>query len=230
MAKILSIEDDADLQHLFGRVLFREGYDVYYAWNGREGYEKTLEVSPDLVLLDLMLPLMNGVEFLKKLKESKSTQDIPVIIVTAYGDEADMLKYSLEALGAETYLRKPVEIPELLSRVKQVLAQFPRMPQRTTAPEPRKLSKGSVRMDPKGLTVWVNDRLVATLPHKEFALLRCLIESRGEISREKLLRDLGYATRQGDALKQVIHRLREALGEAESRRIKTTPKGYELDG
>lgn len=228
MAKILSVEDDRDIQHLMGQVLFHEGYDVHYAWNGREGYEKILELAPDLVLLDLMLPVMNGVELLKKVKDAKAIADIPFVIVTGYEDESRMLQCSVEALGAAAYLRKPLRLPELVQCVKRVLLQYPRAPRPAASGE--KLSKGRVRADPDFMTVWVDDRLMATLPPKEFALLRCLMESRGPVAREKLLRELDYGTDQGDALKQAVHRLRAAFRPEESRRIKTTPEGYELVG
>lgn len=228
MAKILSIEDDADLQQVFGAILFKEGHEMEYAWNGKEGYEKALKFDPDLVILDLMLPLINGVELLKKLKDNKATQDIPAIIVTAFGDEADMVKTAVEVLGAVNFLRKPVRIQELLQSIKQVLATSPRQALRLAPQKARELRKGCVRADPKSMTVWIDERLVGALPQKEFALLKCLIQSPGPASKAKLLRALGYDAGQNDALKQVIHRLRALLGPAEKQRIKTTPQGYEL--
>lgn len=230
MARILSIEDDPDMQHLIGQVLFGKGYDIHYAWNGREGYEKVLELEPDLILLDLMLPLWNGVEVLRKLKESKPTQDIPVIVVTAYGDEAKMLKYSIEALGAVAYLRKPISVNELSGLIKRVLAHARPDPAPPERPGLEELLKGAVRADPKFMTVWIEDRLIATLTQKEFVLLRGLMSNPGAVADAVLLRDLGYEDHQRDALKQVVHRLRNAFGALERRRIKTTPEGYELIG
>ncbi|MBI5622166.1 MAG: response regulator transcription factor [Elusimicrobia bacterium] len=230
MARILCIEDDETVQHLFGRALFREGFEVHYAWNGQEGYEKVLTLAPDLVLLDLMLPVMNGVEVLRKVKENRRTQAIPVIVVTAYGDEADMLMHSITALGAARYLRKPVDARDLVRQVKQVLAEFPPVKGRPAAPEQLEVRKGCLRADPRFRTLLIDDRLAATLPEKEFALLRCLLESPGSVATERLLERLGYEPRQGDALKQVVHRLREALGPDESRRVTTTSEGYELIG
>lgn len=228
MARILSVEDDAEIQHLIGQVLFREGYEVHYAWNGQEGYEKILSVGPDLILLDLMLPILNGVELMGKLREDKAIQGIPVIIVSAYGDEANMLGHSVKALGAADYLRKPFKIQELVKCVKQVLTQFPRT-SRPAAPS-AELHKGSLRADPKFRTVWVNDRLVATLSYKEFSLLERLIRASGPVSKGSLLRDLGYEAHQADALKQTLHRLRQAFGPSENHRIITTPQGYEVAG
>ncbi len=229
MARILSIEADQDIQHLIGHVLFQQGYEVHYAWNGQEGYEKILALSPGLILLDLMLPRMNGVELLKKIQENRSTKDIPVIIVTAYGDEANMLGQSVVALGASAYLRKPVMIPELLSCVKRVLTGSPpAMNGKNAAVE--ELKRGVVRVDMKFRTVWIDDRLVASLPEKEFILLRRLITSPGPVPQAELLKTLGYESGQKNALKQVVHRLRRKLGPAELRRIRTAADGYELIG
>jgi DNA-binding response OmpR family regulator len=230
MPRILSIEDDANLQHQIGCALFREGYEVIYAWNGKEGYEKIAETDPDLILLDLMLPVMNGVEFLKKLSICKPARHTPIVVITVYGDEAEMLKFSVEALGAVFYLRKPFHLDELVGTVKRILAQYPRLPRLRVEAEPKEVSKGCVRANIKFSTVWIDDRMVATLPPAIFALLRCLIESPGVVRREELLLRLGYQGRQAAALKQTVHRLRSALGPRESRRIKTTDHGYELIG
>ena len=230
MPRILSIEDDEDTQHLIGNALFRDGYEVHYAWNGREGYEKILSLDPDLILLDLMLPMMNGVELLKKLQDNKVAQDVPVIIVTGFGDEANLLGHSVKALGAADYLRKPVQIQDLLQTVKKTLRSHPRAKQASVDETTPKLQKGVLKADPKFRTLWINDRLVATLPHKEFALLQCLMKKPGPVTQDNLLKAMGYSNRQRNALKQAVHRLRAMFGEAESRRIQTTTDGYELIG
>ncbi|HVC08951.1 MAG TPA: response regulator transcription factor [Elusimicrobiota bacterium] len=231
MTRIMSIEDDPDVQHLISSALFKEKYDIHYAWNGQEGYEKILALRPALILLDLMLPILNGVDVLKKLQENKATRDIPVIIVTSYGDEADMLKYAVQVLGAACYLRKPFVPNELVAAIKQVLVRFPSAESgRPPAPAAKELKKGCLRADKSSLTVWIDDRLVATLPDKEFALLEHLIKSPRQATKTALLSAMGYAASQNDALKQAVHRLRRALGPAERRRIKTTKSGYELVG
>lgn len=229
MARILSIEDDAELQHLIGYALYANGYEVHYAFNGQEGYEKILALKPDLVLLDLMLPMMNGIDVLKKVKANRALGDIPVIVLTAYGDEVSMLEHSVKALGALEYLRKPVGIQELLSRIRAVLAANPA---HAAAPPPdgAEVRKGAVRADPRFRTVWVNDRLVATLPHKRFGLLRLLLEASGPVSKEALLKELWGSATGINALEKAIQRLREDLGAEEGRRIQTSPAGYEIVG
>lgn len=228
MIRVLSVEDDAELQHLIGQFLFREGYEVHYAWNGHEGYQKILSLRPDLILLDLMLPIMNGVELLEKLREERIAESIPVVVVSAYGDEVNLLGRSVKALGAADYLRKPVTANDLVACVKKVLSSRP--PEPASASELRLMSKGVVRADSRFRTVWVNDRFLANLPPKRFALLRCLMEAPGGIGREELNKRLGYASASRDPLKQDIHRLRKDFGPQEQRRIQTTAEGYELIG
>ncbi len=221
MSRILSIEDDEDVQHLIGQVLFQAGHELHYAWNGKEGHEKILQLRPELVLLDLMMPLMNGVELLEKLKGEPAAKDMPVIIVSSYGDKADLLSHSVKALGAAEYLSKPVDPKTLVHSVEQVLARFPR---------PQELAKGAIRADIRLRNVWIEGYLIATPPPKEFLLLRLLMESPGPVPKGTLLRALGYEDANNNALKQTIHRLREDLGPAENHRIRTTPEGYELLG
>ena len=170
---------------------------------------------------------MNGVEVLTKLRAAEGLPDIPVIITTSLGDDAAMPGSSLNTLGVQRYLRKPIDLPELVTGVRQVLHDFPPA---SGAAKSRRLRKGMVLADAVQQTVWINDRLVSTLPHKEFELLERLMASSGPIAKNELLRDLGYAQDQGDALKQTVHRLRQDLGPAEKRRIRTTPDGYELLG
>lgn len=222
MSRILSIEDDADLQHLIGLTLHNNGFEVQYAFNGKEGYEKILSMHPDLILLDLMLPGMNGVEILKAVKANKEVRDVPVIVITAYGDDVSMLEHSVKALGAVEYLRKPLEMAKLVSHIKRSLAANPR--KEATSEQ---LQRGVVKADPSFLTVFVNDRLVAELSPKRFQLFRILLEADGELAKDELCRKLGGAGTVA-ALEKAIQRLREDLGPAEAKRIQTTETGYRL--
>lgn len=222
MARILSIEDDADLQHLIGLTLHNNGFEVQYAFNGKEGYEKILSMHPDLILLDLMLPGMNGVEILKAVKANKEVRDLPVIVITAYGDDVSMLEHSVKALGAVEYLRKPLEMAKLVSHIRRALAAAPR----TEAP-PEEIRRGVVKADPRFKTVFINDRLIATLAPRRFQLLRVLLEADGELSKEAICAKLGGAGTVF-ALEKAIQRLREDLGPTESKRIQTTETGYRL--
>jgi len=112
--KILIIEDEEDLVKGLKLNLQDEGYEVKYAFNGKEGLEKALKEKPDLILLDIMLPGMNGLEICKELRQKKL--DIPILMLTAKGEEIDKV-IGLE-IGADDYISKPFSIRELLARVK----------------------------------------------------------------------------------------------------------------
>ena len=112
--KILIIEDEEDLVKGLRINLVDEGYEVDYALNGREGLEKAMDDKPDLILLDIMLPGMNGLEICKELRKNK--MDIPILMLTAKGEEIDKV-VGLE-IGADDYISKPFSIRELLARVK----------------------------------------------------------------------------------------------------------------
>lgn len=223
MARILIIEDDGDLQQLLSIALNQDGYEVHYAFNGKEGYDKILQLQPDLVVLDLMMPVLNGIEVIRLVTSNTLVKDIPVVVMTAHGDKTDMLESSIKAQGVRAYLRKPFEVPEFKSVVRRMLQQYPRKPVTNDH-----VAKGVVRLDTGLRTVWIDDRLVATLTPVKANLLRLLIDARGPVKKEKLL----VALRDGGslaALEKAISRLREDLGE-EGRRIQTCPDGYELVG
>jgi DNA-binding response OmpR family regulator len=122
MPRILSIEDDPDFQHLVALAFQNEGYEIHYAFTGKEGYEKVLSLNPDLILLDMMLPILNGVEVIKAVKKHKAAKDIPIIVMTAYPADANFVESTIKALGALEYVRKPVDVGELLRLVRRMLA------------------------------------------------------------------------------------------------------------
>jgi DNA-binding response OmpR family regulator len=225
MPRILSVEDDADLQHLMSLALQHEGYEVHYAFTGVEGYEKVLSLNPDLILLDMMLPLMNGLEVIKRIKAHKTARDIPIVVMTAYYNEASLLETSVKALGVVEYIRKPVKLDELIRLIRRVLGDA-----RDRTPISLKLKKGAVRIDPKFRTVWINNRLVATLAPKRFEVLYRLVQSKGEVPREELLKLVWSKDESENTLEKTVQRLREDLGPEEANRIRTTPVGYELIG
>jgi len=114
-AHILVVEDDRDLQRLFLDILSKTGYRVGQAFDGRTGLEAALAEPPDLILLDIMLPELDGRDVLAELKKNDSTRDVPVIIISARGAQSDR-RVALE-LGADDYLDKPFSTRMLLSRL-----------------------------------------------------------------------------------------------------------------
>ncbi|MBI5201086.1 MAG: response regulator transcription factor [Elusimicrobia bacterium] len=223
MARILSIEDSADLQQLMGLTLQARGYEIHYAFNGREGFEKVLSLDPDLVLLDLMIPVLNGVQVIHKMKANRETRNIPVIVITAYGDEADMLNHSLVALGAVECVRKPFEMGTLVRRIEEVLASAPR---RDSGPS-SDVVKGPAKLNVKFRTLWVDDQMVATLPPKLASLLRVLLEAPSGVDRETLTKAVWPEGASANTLEKTIERLRKSLG-SHGYRLQTIERGYEF--
>jgi len=176
--KILLIEDEEKLARMVELELRYEGYEVTKVFDGRAGLEEALKGEHDLVLLDIMLPVMSGMEVLRRLRrESK----IPVIMLTAR--DAVMDKVSGLDSGAEDYITKPFAIEELLARIRAALRkQGGEETQETAA-----LVCGAVSLDPDRHEVSVSGTAVE-LTRREFDLLRYLMEHKGKvISRESLL-------------------------------------------
>ena len=117
--KILVIEDEQDIQTLLEYNLSQAGFEVIQSENGEEGLWLAIERRPDLILLDWMLPLLSGIEVLRQLRNRADTRDIPVIMMTARGEEGDRLR-GLDG-GADDYVTKPFSPAELLARVRAII-------------------------------------------------------------------------------------------------------------
>lgn len=119
MKKILIAEDSSTIMAIVEHKLKQSGFEVHCAKDGEEAWKTAKEVKPDLILLDVIMPVMDGFQVLKKLKQSKSLRDIPVIFLTAKGMETDMVK-GFE-IGAKDYIVKPFSPDVLLARVNSIL-------------------------------------------------------------------------------------------------------------
>lgn len=176
MPKILLVEDEEKLARVVELELRYEGYEVEKAFDGREGLEKALSGGFDLVLLDIMLPSMSGMEVLRRLRRESQ---VPVIMVTARDTVVD--KVSGLDSGADDYITKPFEIEELLARIRAALRKRP------VRQESAVLTAGPLIMDPERHEVTVKGTPVE-LTRREFDLLRYLLENKEKvISRESLL-------------------------------------------
>lgn len=221
MPRILSIEDDPDLQHLISYCLRNQGFEVHYAFTGPEGYEKTLALNPDLILLDMMLPGLNGVEVVRKLKQKKLTRAIPVIVLTAYAADANFMESEVMALGAVEYLRKPVQTDELVKAIKRLLGES------RTNPPFAVWKRGAFRIVPESKSVWVEGRMIANLPPKRFEVLFLLLQAEGEVPWQELVEKVWGRAGVKNDLEKTVSRLREDLG-PEAHRLCTTRRGYRL--
>ena len=181
--KILIVEDEARIARFVELELLHEGYEVDKAADGREGLERMETGNYDLVLLDIMLPGLNGLEVLRR---ARRTVDTPVIMLTARDTVMD--KVTGLDMGAEDYITKPFEIEELLARIRACL----RTRSRRVAPE-KALTVGPLTLDADRHTVTCNGQPVE-LTHREFDLLKILMENEGIVlSRSTLMeRVWGY--------------------------------------
>jgi len=183
MPRILIVEDNPDLAYGLKTGLEIEGYDVQVAEDGETGLDRARSWGPDLVMLDLMLPGMDGYRVLRTLREGNS--DVPVLILTARGEEAD--KVLGFRLGADDYVTKPCGVLELLARVGALLRRS-RIAERAGADGMERF--GSVEINPASRTVTREGTPVALSP-KEFDLLLALVRRRGAVaSRVELLREV----------------------------------------
>ncbi len=189
MAKILIIEDEAQIARFVELELKHEGYEVVKADNGRDGLEAALEQEIDLLLLDVMLPGLNGIEVLRRLRQVKQT---PVILLTAR--DAVMDKVAGLDAGADDYVTKPFAIEELLARIRMTLKRHAAVAvQNTGAPKTNAITVGEVSLDPDRYEVKVKGEPVDLTNH-EFTLLQALMENKNVVmNRETLInRVCGY--------------------------------------
>jgi two-component system, OmpR family, alkaline phosphatase synthesis response regulator PhoP len=178
--KILVVEDDKDIVKMLEYNLKKEGFKVITASDGEDALDLAVRQYPDLILLDLMLPGIDGLEVCKSLKKESKTSPIPVIMLTAKGQEADKV-VGLE-LGADDYITKPFSLRELIARIKAVLR---RVTEKESLPEI--FQAGDLLIDFAKISVTVKGKPVE-LASKEFELLKTLLKAKGRVlSRDYLL-------------------------------------------
>jgi DNA-binding response OmpR family regulator len=178
--KILIIEDEKDIVKMLDYNLKKEGFKTLSAHNGEDGLDMARKENPDLILLDLMLPEMDGLEVCKAIKNEAKTSHIPIIILTAKAQETDKI-VGLE-LGADDYMTKPFSPRELIARIKAVLR---RMKEKDKLPEVLRI--GDLTIDFSKIMVSIKDKPIE-LTAKEFELLKTLIKAKGRVlSRDYLL-------------------------------------------
>jgi len=183
--RILVVDDEADILNLLDYTLSRAGFEVVTATDGPEALEKAKRSTPSLIVLDIMLPDMDGTDVLKRLKDNEATRRIPVIMLTAKGDEIDKI-VGLE-LGAEDYVTKPFSPREFVLRVKAVLKRAGSPASGSNDSEEKTISHGEIVLDVSRHRVSVGGEPVS-LSSKEFKLLKRLMRSGGRVlSRDGLL-------------------------------------------
>jgi two-component system, OmpR family, alkaline phosphatase synthesis response regulator PhoP len=221
--KILVIEDEQDIVNLLSHYLRQEGYEILTARDGFSGLKLARTEAPGLVILDLMLPEFGGLEVCKKLRVATATAEIPIIMLTAKGEESDKI-VGLE-LGADDYITKPFSPKELVARVKALLRRSGR-PEKEEAV----FVYGPIAVDVSGHVVKADGNEVR-LTAKEFGLLVHLIQNKGRVLTRDVLLDRvwGYdsdvTTRTVDVH---IRRLREKIPFLSGAIVTVLSHGYKL--
>lgn len=225
MSSVLIVEDEKDIQRTLRQILEGDGYSVRLAGSAEEAETELRRAVPDLALLDVRLPGMDGFAFCRRLRESSEWKSLPVIFLSSKIQEAH--KVLGFEMGADDYVTKPFSALELLSRVRAVL--------RRRAPDPGTggvLSDGVVTVDTAGGTLRVDGKAVkATV--KEIQLLALLMERKGKIlSREFLMERIWGREYEKTArtIDQHVYRLRKALGASGEKLVSVEMMGYKWAG
>lgn len=199
MATILVVDDEEPIQELLRFNLEKEGYLVCVAKDGQEALKQVENDQPDLLVLDLMLPGMDGLEVCRKLRSNPKFQQIPIIMLTAKGEEIDKV-LGLE-FGADDYMTKPFSPRELLARIK---ARLRRLNSQEEV-DAQIISRGELRVDVTGFRVHVRGEETELTP-KEFELLRVLVAHPGKVySRDELLERIWGYEYDGDTRTVDVH-------------------------
>jgi DNA-binding response OmpR family regulator len=207
MDRVLIVDDDVQLCRLLTERLTSEGFTIEIANDGNRGLDRALSMEHALVVLDLMLPGMTGLEVLRRLR---AKSPVPVLILTARGDDIDRI-LGLE-IGADDYVPKPFNPRELIARIRAILRRSSRVPA-TADP----VVMGDLRLDPQAREVWLND-VALNLTSVEFALLEAFLRDAGRVlSREQLTESvLGRKLGPFDRVIDVhVSNLRKKLGASE---------------
>ncbi len=223
---ILYVEDEKNIVELVKYNLEQEGFRVLTATKGNTGLELALKSKPALVLLDLMLPGMNGLEICKTLKLNEKTRLTPIIMLTAKGTESDKV-IGLE-LGADDYMTKPFSPRELVARIKAVLRRSQGKPAEEV------LRSGTIELDITKHELRLKGKPVEVTA-KEFELLGILMSSKGRVlTREVLLSNVwGYENSVNIETRTVdmhIGQLRKKIGKEAERIVTVKSVGYRFDG
>ncbi|MEN8143641.1 MAG: response regulator transcription factor [Gemmatimonadota bacterium] len=209
-AKILVVDDEPDILSLIVYQLSREGYGVSTASSGRSALDSTRSDPPDLVVLDVMLPGIDGFETLRALRAEDATAEIPVILLTALGDEQQRVR-GFE-LGADDYVTKPFSAKELVLRVGALL----RRSQAEPITSENRITAGSIQINRDAHTASVDGREL-DLTLIEFRLLETLVERRGRVQSRRQLLAAAWDTNAAIETRTVdmhVARIRSKLGEA----------------
>jgi len=215
--KILAVEDVPVQQKLLSRCLSLKGYACVFAETGNDAVKKAAEQKPDLILLDLYLPDMDGIKVCETLRSNKKTAGIPIIMLTARGDVKDIVN-GLKT-GADDYMSKPYNYQELLARIDAILRRSER-----NGNIDEVIKKGTLKLFPDVRKVMVGKKTVDAITRKEFDLLALLLRKSPQILDIKYLMDTIWgenASNDPHTLDTHIYNIRKKLGDPAGSRIKS---------
>lgn len=189
MTKILVIDDDEAINELIKVNLELVGYQVFNAFDGVKGYAVAKQELPDIIILDVMMPEVDGFTVAKRIRENEATKDIPILMLTAMGMLQDKVKGF--DIGVDDYLVKPFEMEELMARVRALLKRVNHIPKSMATKEI--LTVGDITLLPETYSVQIKDKVVKITPI-EYEILNLLVQNYGNmVSSSKILTDIwGY--------------------------------------
>lgn len=218
MTKILIVEDEKQMADFISLELNHEGYEVDICYDGEQGYENAIESNYDIILLDVMLPKINGMEVCRRLRTKKNT---PIIMLTAKGDITD--KVNGLDIGADDYLTKPFEIEELLARMRVILRR-----KSQTENQNKIIQVADLKLDLEKKQVSRNNKNIE-LTKKEYDLLEYLMKNNGiVISREKIIEAVWNYDFVGDTkiVDVFIRYLRSKIDDGYDKKLINTVRGF----
>lgn len=220
--KILLVDDEDDVLEFLSYNIRKEGYDVYTANNGVKGLQKAIEIKPHLIILDVMMPEMDGIETCREIKQNQQLENTIVVFLTARGEDYSQIA-GFDA-GADDYVTKPVKPRLLVSRIKALLRRY-----RTEEDSGAKLDLGMMVIDKERYVVFL-EGVEISLPRKEFELLLLLASKPNKVfSRDEIFSKVwGDNVIVGDRTIDVhIRKIRERLGINNIKTIKGVGYKYE---
>ena len=213
--KILLVDDEPDILEIVGYNLKNEGYQIFKATNGLEALDSAKKNIPHLILLDIMMPKMDGIEACEKIRKIKSLENVIISFLTARGEDYSQVA-GFEA-GADDYITKPVKPKVLVSKVKSLLRRL------KNKEEPETSTKiGDIIIDRDQYVVYKADKKI-TLPRKEFELLSLLTSKPGKVFKREVILDTVWGNEVvvgGRTIDVHIRKLREKIGDNHFKTVK----------
>ena len=222
--KILLVDDEPDILEIVGYNLKNEGYEVYTAKNGQEAIQSAKKYSPHLILLDIMMPEMDGIEACEKIRKIKSLENVIIAFLTARGEDYSQVA-GFEA-GADDYITKPIKPKVLVSKVKSLLRRL-----KTDQQTESSFKIGDIVIDRDQYVVYKSDKKI-TLPRKEFELLSLLTSKPEKVFKRESILDTVWGNEVvvgGRTIDVHIRKLREKIGDHHFKTVKGVGYKFVLD-